>query len=277
MHGGMPGPAGLRITHVVRQYPPGIGGMENFVRALAERQAAAGHRVRVVTLNRIFDGPTTTLPPVDLRGGVEIRRVGFVGGIRYPLAPGILRQLGRPDMVHVHGIEFAADYLSWTRWLHRSTMVVSTHGGFFHTQFAHTIKRLWFNTLTILAAQLIAISTIVNVVAGLPKYVGCLLGGLVITTYFMAGGLLSSVGVNVVQLTVKFVGFGVALPLALSAAGGLEAGWQVRLSTYEMPPVARANDTALDRIELRFPGALLAYLRSLADGPEESSDERPVE
>lgn len=148
MHGGMPGPAGLRITHVVRQYPPGIGGMENFVRALAERQAAAGHRVRVVTLNRIFDGPPTTLPPVDLRGGVEIRRVGFVGGIRYPVAPGILRQLGRPDMVHVHGIEFAADYLGWTRWLHRLPMVVSTHGGFFHTQFAHTIKRLWFNTLT---------------------------------------------------------------------------------------------------------------------------------
>lgn len=40
-------------------------------------------------------------------------------------------------------------------------------------------------------------------------------------------------------------------PFDLSAAGGLEAGWQVRLSTYEMPPVAKANDTALDRIELR--------------------------
>ena len=50
-----------------------------------------------------------------------------------------------------------------------------------------------------------------------------MLGGIVITTYFMAGGLLSSVGVNVVQLIVKFVGFGVALPLALAAAGGLGA------------------------------------------------------
>ena len=146
-HDGMQ-PAGLRITHVVRQYPPGIGGMENFVRALAERQAAAGHRVRVVTLNRIFDGPTATLPPVDWRGGVQIRRVGFIGGIRYPVAPGILRQLGRPDLVHVHGIEFAADYLAWTHWLHRSTMVVSTHGGFFHTRFAHTLKRVWFHTIT---------------------------------------------------------------------------------------------------------------------------------
>lgn len=141
-------PGGMRITHVVRQYPPGIGGMENFVRSLAERQAAAGHSVRVVTLDRIFHGSTPRLPPVDWRGGVEVRRVGFVGNIRYPVAPGIIRQLGRPDIVHVHGIEFAADYLAWTRRLHRLPMVISTHGGFFHTRFARTLKRLWFRTIT---------------------------------------------------------------------------------------------------------------------------------
>jgi solute:Na+ symporter, SSS family len=107
-----------------------------------------------------------------------------------------------------HDFRTVGDFLEW-RYGERVRLVVAV--------------LLWLNTLTILAAQLIAISTIVNVVAGLPKYVGCVLGGIVITTYFMAGGLLSSVGVNVVQLTVKFVGFGVALPLALSAAGGLDA------------------------------------------------------
>ena len=35
-------------------------------------------------------------------------------------------------------------------------------------------------------------------------------------------------------------------------AGGMEAGWQVHLTTYRMPPVVRVNDTALDRIELRI-------------------------
>ena len=144
----MQAPGGMRITHVVRQYPPGIGGMEAFVRSLAEHQAAAGHCVRVVTLNRIFDGSPAKLPPVDWRGRVDIRRVGFVGGIRYPLAPGILRQLGRPDVIHVHGIEFAADYLAWTKWLHRTPMVISTHGGFFHTHFARTFKAIWFSTMT---------------------------------------------------------------------------------------------------------------------------------
>jgi len=36
-----------RIVHVVRQFHPGVGGLENFVDQLARRQADAGHKVRV--------------------------------------------------------------------------------------------------------------------------------------------------------------------------------------------------------------------------------------
>jgi SSS family solute:Na+ symporter len=82
---------------------------------------------------------------------------------------------------------------------------------------------LWIGAIFILAGQLIAIATILNVVVGLPGAVGCLLGGVLITVYFTAGGLLTSAWVNVVQLTVKLVGFAIALPLALSAAGGWSA------------------------------------------------------
>ena len=79
---------------------------------------------------------------------------------------------------------------------------------------------LWIGTLAILAGQLIAMSTLLTVVAGVPKWVGCLLGGLVMTVYFTAGGLLSSAWVNVLQLTVILLGFVIALPVALSHAGG---------------------------------------------------------
>ena len=41
-----------------------------------------------------------------------------------------------------------------------------------------------------------------------------------ISVYFAAGGLLTAAWVNVVQLTVKIAGFAVALPLAVSMAGG---------------------------------------------------------
>jgi SSS family solute:Na+ symporter len=82
---------------------------------------------------------------------------------------------------------------------------------------------LWMGTLMILAGQLIAISQILEVVAAVPKWQGCLIGGIVVTAYFAAGGLLSSAWVNLIQLTVKLVGFLVAVPFGLAAAGGWRA------------------------------------------------------
>ena len=79
---------------------------------------------------------------------------------------------------------------------------------------------LWLGTLAILAGQFIALAWVLDVVAGVPKPAGCLLGGAIITTYFAAGGLLTSAWVNVVQVAVKLGGFALALPLALQRAGG---------------------------------------------------------
>lgn len=82
---------------------------------------------------------------------------------------------------------------------------------------------LWLGTLAILAGQLIAVSTLLTVVAGFPKWAGCLLGGVVMTLYFTAGGLLSSAWVNLLQLAVLLLGFALAIPAALSHAGGWAA------------------------------------------------------
>jgi SSS family solute:Na+ symporter len=79
---------------------------------------------------------------------------------------------------------------------------------------------LWVGTLAILAGQLIALAWVLNVVAGIPKIVGCLVGGVAMTGYFAAGGLLTSAWVNMVQLGVMILGFALALPLAVSKAGG---------------------------------------------------------
>lgn len=79
---------------------------------------------------------------------------------------------------------------------------------------------LWVATLMILAGQLIAMAAIFEVVAGWPKFEGCLLGGVIVSVYFGAGGLLSSAWVNLIQLTVKLIGFIVAVPVAVVAAGG---------------------------------------------------------
>lgn len=141
--------APLSITHVVRQFHPGIGGMEECVLQLARYQLADGHRVRVVTLDRIFDEPDgRRLPHRDAVDGIDIRRVGWRGSKRYPVAPGVLRHLGGADIVHVHGVDFLFDYLALTRPIHRRKLVLSTHGGFFHTQFAGKMKERYFATVT---------------------------------------------------------------------------------------------------------------------------------
>ena len=73
------------------------------------------------------------------------------------------------------------------------------------------------------------------------------------TIYFTAGGLLSSAWVNAVQLVVLLVGLVVAVPLAISAAGGLDA----ILATPGLPDTFWDPD-AFDRagIGLRVPGLL---------------------
>jgi SSS family solute:Na+ symporter len=82
---------------------------------------------------------------------------------------------------------------------------------------------LWLGTLAILAGQLIALAWILDVVAGVPKWIGCLAAGTVLTLYFAAGGLLTAAWVNIVQVSVKAVGFALALPMAIAAAGGWSA------------------------------------------------------
>ncbi len=79
---------------------------------------------------------------------------------------------------------------------------------------------LWFGALAILAGQLIAVAWILSVVAQIPKWFGCLLGGMVVTTYFTLGGLLSTAWVNLAQVVVKIAGFALAVPWALASVGG---------------------------------------------------------
>jgi solute:Na+ symporter, SSS family len=88
---------------------------------------------------------------------------------------------------------------------------------------------LWIGSLFILAGQLWAIGSIISAVSGAPPWVGCVIGGVVITVYFSAGGLLTSVWVNVVQLTVKFAGFALAL-------------WTLFGGLGELPDVANPSD-----------------------------------
>lgn len=100
-----------------------------------------------------------------------------------------------------------------------------TVGDFLERHYGRTMRALvaaliWIGTLWILAAQLIGIGAVLNVAGGVPLGAGFVIGALVTSLYFVAGGLLTSATVNAVQLAVILAGFGVAAPLAIAAAGG---------------------------------------------------------
>jgi solute:Na+ symporter, SSS family len=117
---------------------------------------------------------------------------------------------------------------------------------------------LWIGSIFILAGQLLAIGSILDTVAHIPPLVGCFAGGLVITVYFTAGGLLTSARVNVVQLIVKMAGFAIALPLAMSAIGGWSALAQVRADDPEYWSFWRAGPPGVMYLALQTPSFIIS-------------------
>lgn len=139
----------IKVMHVVRQYHPSVGGMEDVVQNIAQHQTERHGQLPVVlTLDRLFRNSAQRLSGKEVVNGTEVIRLPYRGSSRYPLCPGVLNHVRDADVIHVHGIDFFFDFLAATRPIHRRPMVVSTHGGFFHTRFASTLKNIYFNTAT---------------------------------------------------------------------------------------------------------------------------------
>ena len=138
----------MKVVHVVRQFSPSVGGLEDTVLSLTRAQRERLNiDASVLTLDRLFTAPDV-LPAEDVVEGVPVQRMPWSGSSRYPLAPSVLRHLKGVDVVHVHAVDFFFDFLALTRPLHGRRMIATTHGGFFHTGAFKLAKKLWFQTLT---------------------------------------------------------------------------------------------------------------------------------
>jgi len=138
----------MKLLHLCRQYLPCLGGVERFVSELAERLVQRGHEVEVAALDSCFTQPGHRLAPREVIGGVSITRLRFRGGPLAFAAPGVLPLARRAELLHIHNTDFFLDYLALTQPLHRRPFVVSTHGGYFHTEAYRRLKELNFRTLT---------------------------------------------------------------------------------------------------------------------------------
>ena len=106
-----------------------------------------------------------------------------------------------------HDLRTVGDFLEW-RYDQRVRAIVAA--------------LVWVGGLAVLAAQLVAMGFLLDAALGWPRWLASSVGGLVVMAYAATGGLKSSVWLNVIQLSVKMLGFALALPIALGAIGGLD-------------------------------------------------------
>ncbi len=137
----------MNILHLCRQFHPCLGGVERFVAELGTRLRERGHMVDVATLDQCWRKPTR-LSRHETVNGLAVHRLPFVGGPLFFVAPGVLNLVKHFDVVHIHNTDFFLDSLAATRFIHRRPLVVSTHGGFFHTADYAAFKRMYFNLIT---------------------------------------------------------------------------------------------------------------------------------
>jgi len=102
---------------------------------------------------------------------------------------------------------------------------LATLQDFLEFRFGKSVKAVisvlfWCGSLAILAGQIIAISWILETVAAIPKWEGCVIGGLVAIVYCTAGGLMASSFVNMFELAVTMSGLLLAVPFAIHTIGG---------------------------------------------------------
>ena len=137
----------MKILQLTRQFLPAQGGMESVVEGLSVALQRQGHTVQVATLRLLF-GTGAHAPAESVEAGLPVHRMRHWGPRRYPVALSALQAIRGYDLVHIHAIDFFVDYLSLLRMLHRIPLVVSTHGGFFHTDRAASFKKMYFQNVT---------------------------------------------------------------------------------------------------------------------------------
>lgn len=139
----------MKVVHVVRQFAPSVGGLEDFVLNLALHQVESGVDVSVYTLNTNNQTGELLEGEEDI-SGILVRRYRWWGSYRYPICCIPPSDLSGFDVVHVHGVDFFADYISLLKRAGKISkkLVLTTHGGFFHTNKNAWLKKVFFNTVT---------------------------------------------------------------------------------------------------------------------------------
>ena len=127
----------MRVLAITPAFAPQIGGIEQVVQELAIRIGCLGHDVEVAHVS-----PAHRRLAVEQMGPLVVHRVPLLGHRLLGWAPALKPLAQRFDLLHVHDPQLMAITAN-VRWLcHDKPAVLSTHGGFRHTQQLSAFKRL---------------------------------------------------------------------------------------------------------------------------------------
>ncbi len=135
----------MNVLQVCHHFPPCVGGVERHVEDLCRNLIRLGHGSDVACLNSCPKKKERLPGSVEYQG-IRIHRMSFLDLGVYKIAPQVLGLVRdrRYDLIHVHGMGFFSDYLAAAFPLHRKPMVLSTHGGIFHTPQLSALKSVYF-------------------------------------------------------------------------------------------------------------------------------------
>jgi len=123
----------VRILHITPTYRPTIGGIESVVENLVKQLSHMGYVADVAHLS------VGAQRRVDHLDGITVFRLPIYGNRLVGLAPGLAAIAKNYDLLHVHDPQLTAISLSVMACGAGMPAVLSTHGGFWHTQ----QYRLW--------------------------------------------------------------------------------------------------------------------------------------
>ncbi len=113
----------MKILHVYKDYYPVLGGIENYMRILAEAHVAAGHEVTVAVCDPGFQTHIEELNGVEI---IKSGRLATVSSMPLSLRHTLAMAQARADVIHVHSPYPLGEVGTWL-FKRRTPIVITYH------------------------------------------------------------------------------------------------------------------------------------------------------